>query len=132
MGSRPNVHIFSRKLRYRNQTIALPDGRASTILVGQEKGIDIRIALDIVKLAREKQYDVALIFSQDQDLTEAAEEVRLIASQQERWIKLASAFPSSPTSATTRGIDKTDWIRVDRHAYDSCLDTQDYRPKEKS
>lgn len=130
MGSRPCAHVFSRKLRYRNQTIALPNGQASTILVGQEKGIDIRIALDIVKLARENQYDVALILSQDQDLTEAVEEVRLIASQQGRWIKLASAFPSSPTYNNTRGIDKTDWIRIDRQAYDSCLDPQDYRPKE--
>lgn len=129
MGSRPGVYIFSRPLRYRNQTITLPNGQSRTILVGQEKGVDIRIALDIVRLARENHYDVALILSQDQDLTEAAEEVRLIASQHGRWIKLVSAFPLSPTSANRRGIDKTDWIKIDRQLYDSCLDSQDYRPK---
>lgn len=129
MGSRPNVHIFSRPLRYRNQTITLPNGQPSTVLVGQEKGVDVRIALDIVRLAREQYYDVALVLSQDQDLSEAAEEVRLIASEQTRWIKVASSFPFSPTCTNCRGINKTDWIKLERQLYDSCLDPQDYRPK---
>jgi uncharacterized LabA/DUF88 family protein len=123
------VHVFSRRLRYRNQTILLPDGQPRTVLVGQEKGIDVRIALDIVRLARDDKYDVGLIFSQDQDLTEAAEEVRDIASDQDRWIKLASAFPQSPTSTNLRGVDKTDWIPIDRATYDGCIDPRDYRPK---
>lgn len=130
MGGRQSIHVFSRPLRYRNQTISLPDGTTQTVLVGQEKGVDIRIALDIVRLARENLYDVALIFSQDQDLTEAAEEVRLIGTQQGRWIKLASAFPISPTITNGRGINKTDWIKIDRKTYDSCIDSRDYRPKE--
>ena len=96
MGTR-GVETFSRALRYRNQTVRLPDGSATTILVGQEKGVDIRIALDAVRLARENLYDVALIFSQDQDLSEATDEVKAISIQQGRWIKAACAFPSSPT-----------------------------------
>ena len=51
MGTR-GVKVFSRHLRYRNQTVNLPDGSSHTFLVGQEKGIDIRIALDIVHAAR--------------------------------------------------------------------------------
>ena len=74
-------------------------------------------------------YDVALIFSQDQDLTEAVEEVKQIALAQNRWIKMASAYPLSPTSRNRRGIDKTDWLPVDRSTYDSCIDHRDYRPK---
>ena len=62
LGTR-NVETFSRSLRYRNQTVTLPDGSTTTILVGQEKGIDIRLALDVVRLGRENRYDVALIFS---------------------------------------------------------------------
>jgi uncharacterized LabA/DUF88 family protein len=89
---------YTRPLRYRNQTIALPDGRSTTVLVGQEKGIDVRIALDVVRLARANEYDVALIFSQDQDLSEVADEIRAIARDQGRWITIASAYPSSPTS----------------------------------
>ena len=35
---------------------------------GNEKGIDVRIALDIVSCVLEHRCDVALVFSQDQDL----------------------------------------------------------------
>ena len=41
MGTR-GVKTFTRHLRYRNQTVRLPDGRTTTVLVGQEKGIDIQ------------------------------------------------------------------------------------------
>ena len=131
MGRR-GIHVFSRTLRYRNQTVRLPDGSTFTILVGQEKGVDIRLALDVVRLALEDAYDVALIFSQDQDLTEAVDEVKKIAQTQNRWIKVVSAFPLSPTSQNRRGIDKTDWIHIDRTTYDSCIDPRDYRPKDKT
>ena len=130
MGTRA-IKTFSRPLRYRNQTVSLPNGSATTILVGQEKGIDIRIALDIVRLARENEYDVALIFSQDQDLSEAKDEVRAISVQMQRWIKVACAFPVSPASDNKRGINDTEWIKIDRVTYDACLDMNDYRPKAK-
>ncbi len=95
------VHVFSRPLRYRNKTVRLPGGHVHTFLVGEEKGIDVRIAIDVIRLAARNQYDVGVIFSQDQDLSEAADEVRLIAREQGRWIKLASAFPFSPTTRNT-------------------------------
>jgi len=107
----------------------LEDGTEKTILVGQEKGIDIRIALDVIRFAWDDRFDVALIISQDQDLSEVAQEIRRIAVRQGRWIKIASAFPFSPASENRRGIDKTDWIKIDRALYDSCLDPIDYRPK---
>lgn len=124
------VVVFSRSLRYRNKTVKLPDGTKHTFLAGEEKGIDVRIALDVIRLAHRKEYDVALIFSQDQDLSEVAEEVRLIAREQNRWIKVACAFPLSPTTRNCRGIEKTDWIRIDRATYDQCLDRRDYRLKQ--
>ncbi len=130
MGTR-GVKVFRRSLRYRNQTIALPGGRSTTALVGQEKGIDIRLALDMVRMTHQKAYDVALLFSQDQDLTEAVEEVKTIAKEQNRWIKIASAFPVSPTYRNRRGIDKTDWILIDRTTYEACLDLTDYRLEKK-
>ncbi|MFA5429955.1 MAG: NYN domain-containing protein [Candidatus Omnitrophota bacterium] len=121
------IKIFSRSLRYRNQTVRLPDGTTYTFLVGQEKGIDVRIAIDVIRLAHERKYDIALIFSQDQDLTEVVDEVRQIAIEQNRWIKIASAFPVSPTRRDNRGINKTDWIKIDRQIYDGCIDCNDYR-----
>jgi len=128
MGTR-GIRPFTRPLRYQNKIITLPNGSITTTPVGREKGIDVRIALDIVRYALEKRYDVALIFSQDQDLSEAVDEVKMIARREKRWIKIASAFPISPTSDNKRGINGTDWIKIDRQAYDACLDTNDYRRK---
>lgn len=124
---RQNVHVYSRSLRYRNRVVTLPDKTTHTYLAGEEKGIDVRIALDIIRLAHRRQYDVALIFSQDQDLSEVAEEIRVIAQEQDRWIKVACVFPVSPTTRNRRGINKTDWIKIDRTTYDACLDSRDYR-----
>ena len=89
----------------------------------------MRIALDVIALAHRREYDVALVMSQDQDLSEVAEEIRTIAQEQQRWIKIASAFPQSPASRNRRGINKTDWIRIDRELYDKCIDRRDYRMK---
>ena len=125
------VHTYSRPLHYRNKRIKLPDGTEHTFLTGEEKGIDVRIALDVVRMAHRREYDVALVFSQDQDLSEVADEIRVIAGEQQRWIKMACAFPLSPTTINCRGINRTDWITIDRAIYDSCLDRRDYRPKTK-
>jgi len=130
MGSR-GVQTFSRPLRYSNQLVTLPNGSITTTLVGREKGIDIRLALDVVRDALNKRYDVAIIFSQDQDLSEATNEIRSISRQQQRWIKVACAFPFSPTLQNKRGINGTDWIKIDRATYDACIDPNDYRPKKK-
>lgn len=128
MGKR-GIHTFSRGLRYRNQTVRLPNGNATTVLVGQEKGVDIRLALDIVRQVRENKFDVALVFSQDQDLSEVADEIKSISREQNRWLKMACAFPVSPTYENRRGINGTDWIKFNRDAYNNCLDPNDYRMK---
>ena len=125
--SRAGVWTFSRSLRYRNQTVKLPDGSTHAFLAAEEKGVDVRIALDVIRMAHRNEYDVALVFSQDQDLSEVAAEIRVIAREQNRWIKIACAFPSSPTSRNRRGIDRTDWIPIERATYDACLDRRDYR-----
>lgn len=127
--SRQCITTYSRPLRYRNKKVRLPDGSVHAYLSGEEKGIDVRIALDVISLAHRREYDVALIFSQDQDLSEVAEEVRVIATEQSRWIKVASAYPTSPAATNRRGINKTDWVPIDRASYDTCIDSYDYRPK---
>jgi uncharacterized LabA/DUF88 family protein len=126
---REGVVTFSRPLKYRNQTVQLPGGGATTVLVGSEKGIDVRLALDIVAAGRRGDYDVALVFSQDQDLSEVADEVRTISMEDNRWLQIACAFPKSPTYSNTRGINGTNWLPFDRVTYDACIDTRDYRPK---
>lgn len=129
MRRQQNVYIFSRPLKYRKKTIACPDGQKFTITVGDEKGIDVRIAIDAISLAFKKQYDIALIFSQDQDLSEVADDIRGIAKIQNRFIKIASAFPRNPIKKyLKRGINKTDWMPFNKDLYDTCLDPRDYRP----
>jgi uncharacterized LabA/DUF88 family protein len=88
-----------------------------------------RIALDIVRSVRQNLCDVALVFSQDEDLSEVADEVRALAREHCRWVKMASAFPYGPTRHYRRGVNRTDWIRIDRATYDASLDPADYRPR---
>jgi len=125
---RVGVEVITRPVRYRNKTVRLPDGSTYTFLAGEEKGIDVRIALDVLAGAINDHYDVGIIFSQDQDLSEVALEIRTISKQQDRWIKVACAFPDSPTASNRRGINNTDWIRIDRITYQRCIDPKDYRP----
>ena len=71
---------------------------------------------------------MAVILSQDQDFSEVAEEIRVIAQERSWWIKVASAYPLSPTTRNRRGINRTDWLPISRAMYDGCLDRRDYRP----
>jgi uncharacterized LabA/DUF88 family protein len=122
-----SAHPAGTKL-YLGDGSELPDGTDLRVRVADEKGTDIRIAVDIIRLAHANEYDVGLILSQDQDLSEAASEIRFIAREQKRWIRLASAFPCSAGSRFRKGIDKTDWIPIDKADYDTCIDSTDYRP----
>ena len=70
MMGRQGIHVYSRPLRYRTKTVRLSDGEMFTFVAGEEKGVDVRIALDVIRLAHRAEYDVALLFSQDQDLSE--------------------------------------------------------------
>ena len=127
--SRLGVDVYSRPLRYHNKVVRLPGGSTHAFLTGEEKGIDVRIAIDVIRFAHRAEYDIALVFSQDQDLRELCTEIRVIASEQDRWIKIACAFPVSPTTKNRRGIANSDWIRIDRAMYHRCVDPRDYRRK---
>jgi uncharacterized LabA/DUF88 family protein len=100
---------------------------------GREKGIDVRIALDLIRLARTRKYNVAVIFSQDQDFSEVVCEIKDYCRMEDHWIGLYSAYPFAPDMAQTRpkingrGIAGTNWIKIEKHVYDRCLDPNDYR-----
>lgn len=100
-----------------------------TVKNNREKGVDLRLGIDVVRMAITNQYDIALIFSQDQDFTEAVETVKETAKLQNRWIWIASAFPYDPAYGKTAGIMGTEMIRIDRAMYDACIDSTDYRTK---
>ena len=107
------VSYFTTPLRYANG-------------IPREKGVDIRIALDLVRMARKNEYDVALLFSQDNDFAEVAQEIREISTEYGRWIKIVSAYPYE-SGFDLRGVDRTDWIPIPRVDYDACIDRTDYR-----
>jgi uncharacterized LabA/DUF88 family protein len=113
----PQAVVFTAPLRYdQNGT-------------PREKGIDVRIALDLIRMARKNEFDVALLFSQDNDFSEVADEIRAISKEYGRWIKIVSAFPYDPMKPRTKGVRKTDWLRISKSDYDSCIDPTDYRIK---
>jgi hypothetical protein len=70
---------------------------------------------------------VLLVFSQDQDLAEAAEEVEEMARREKRAVEIHCAFPTSPTAQNTRGLRLTHWLPFDKPTYDACLDPRPYR-----
>lgn len=117
------IETFSTPLVYRNEVIP---GTNDSILIAEEKGIDVRLALDIVRLARFNSYDVVIVFSQDQDLCPAVHDVKMIAKDQNRWIKVVSAYPSRANS-NSKGIWDTDWFRINSQMYLQCLDQRYHR-----
>ena len=121
------VVVTARPLRRRRRRARLDDGETVQFTVFEEKGIDVRIALDVVRVLLADACDVVLLFSQDQDLAELADEVRVIAREQQRWIKIASAYPVGPGTRNARGVEHTDWIPIDRATYEACLETREGR-----
>jgi hypothetical protein len=126
--NRAGVITTTRPLRYREKEV-VNDGKAEIISVAQEKGIDVRLALDIISCALSDQFNVAVIYSQDQDLCEVVHDIKKIALKTGKAIELACAFPVSATATSRRGIAGVPWFKMDEAFYNACLDPNDYRPK---
>ena len=58
--------------------------------------------------AYEGEFDVAVLFSQDQDIAEASDEVRRITPEHDRWTKEVSAYPSGKGTTNDRRINRAD------------------------
>ncbi len=88
----------------------------------REKGIDVRIALDIVRLAINREYDVGLIFSQDKDLEQAINDVKDFNKNPPI---LATVYPKDP-NFPIKSLNKTMPITFDKTLYEQCIDTRNY------
>jgi len=120
--------FWSNKLRYlRSKGVYVYRGRVNP--GGQEKGVDVSLALDLVNLAYEQQYEVAIIVSQDWDFGPAVRLAKRIARARGRSLSFESAFPVGPGSYSNRGVPGTTWVRIDKATYDACHDPTDYRPR---
>jgi hypothetical protein len=95
---------------------------------GQEKGVDVSLATDLIRLTYEQQYDVAIIVSQDWDFGPAVKLAREISQVQGRKLEFESCFPHDHGNPSGRGIPGTTWVHIDKAFYDSCYDPRDYRP----
>ena len=93
--SRPTLNKFwTNKLRHlRNQGIHVYRGRINA--GGQEKGVDVSLALDLIQATYEQRYDVAIIVSQDSDFGPAVRLAKEIARDQGRTLGFESASRSN-------------------------------------
>jgi hypothetical protein len=104
------------------------DGSLKHVRKGREKGIDVRIALDLVDTVLEKRCDAVVLFSQDQDLKEAVVDMKRISQAQERKVGIFCAFPQpQDNKGNHRGVDGTTWFKIPKSDYDRCRDLADYR-----
>lgn len=79
------ITVIARPLRYPYDPTQKP----------QEKGVDVAIALDIAKMALNKEFDIGVLFSTDTDLLPAIEFVRENCDSD---IIMATAAWKSPTA----------------------------------
>jgi uncharacterized LabA/DUF88 family protein len=124
---RTGVTVFRRRLKQRDLCIEVSGlvAQKATFSKLIEKGIDLRLGLDLVNFTLAKSFDVAIIFSQDSDISEAVEDSVRLANSQRRVIEIESAFPVDGI-ATQHGIHRTVYRTFDKALYDQCIDATNY------
>lgn len=121
------VEVVTRELRYLTETDPSAPG-GYRVLSAREKGIDLRLALDVMSVSRRPDCANILILSRDQDFQEVVRDVRTMCDFTRREIGMWSAFPEViGEPALNRGIDGTRMIRITREDYDRVRDPADYR-----
>jgi len=94
---------------------------------GQEKGVDVSIAIDLIRLTYEQAYDVAILVSSDSDLGPAVKLAKELCSVQGRQCDFESAFPHQVPNHAPRGVPGTVFRRISQGTYDACRDPREYR-----
>jgi len=119
-------HTFwTNKLRYlKSHGVEIYKGRINS--VGREKGVDVRIAVDLIRLTYEQKYEVAIIVSQDRDFAHSVRLAKEIERGQSRQLVFESCFPVGSGTTDKRGVSGTDWVQIDQSTYDACFDPKDY------
>jgi uncharacterized LabA/DUF88 family protein len=101
-----DVTTFSRPLKY-GEEIVEDRGQPGTykrMWKGREKGVDVRIALDMVMMAVENKYEIASLASNDSDLEEAINDVFEIRQVAEKWMTVENVVCCQVDRST--GIEK--------------------------
>lgn len=71
-----NQQKLIAKLRQQNISITLGQLIQHPDKTFHEKGVDVRLAVEMIRFAREDKYDIAYLLSSDTDLVAAVEEVK--------------------------------------------------------
>lgn len=95
---------------------------------GQEKGVDVSIAVDLLHLTYRDAFDVAIVVSADWDLGPAIRLAKEVARDAGRTPTFESASPYEVGKYENRGLPGTTWLKIDRAMYDRCRDFNEYRP----
>lgn len=119
------VHTFTPELRYRSEWTQRGDGQWQLYRCPQEKGVDVRLALDMVAAAYENKCDAMVIMTEDSDLQQAVDRCLQIARSQDRKLLIANAFPHDPSNpAPRRSLRDAIPLRFDRDFYETHLQAQ--------
>ncbi|MCK9895968.1 NYN domain-containing protein [Frankia sp. AgB32] len=110
----PRVTVVRRQLRYPKSWPVEP---------AQEKGIDVALAVDFVRLACENAYDVGILFSRDTDLVPALEAVRDLESGLVH-VEVASWTGASRIRFPDSQLPWCHYLGADD--YEACRDDTDY------
>jgi len=115
------VRVWSRPQESRVVSMPLPGGGTVTRRVSLHHGLSVRLALDAIRIQSAGGQDIALFLSQEADLAELADELRAIAEDQGRAVRVASAYPFATAAAGARGVPRTEHLRMERALYESCV-----------
>ena len=114
---RDNNQIFNNLIKYGFEFIIAGNVRAQKIdgkVVFREKGVDVKIAVDLVSLACDGKLDTAILCSSDSDLQPAIEEVR------KRKVKVVYlGFETNPNKGLMYTTNKTILLR-NLEIFNSC------------
>jgi uncharacterized LabA/DUF88 family protein len=110
----PKVTVVRRQLRYPKGWPADP---------AQEKGIDVALAVDFVRLACAGAYDVGILFSRDTDLVPALEAVRDLDPGRAH-VEVATWRGASRLRFPDSQLPWCHYLNA--HDYEACRDDTDY------
>lgn len=111
------VIVTTRKLRYPNDYVH----RQSSVDEVKEKGIDVALALDLVTMATDDAYDLAIVMSCDHDLAPAVERVLRRRATRGNGPNVAVASWKKDFGKSPRM-----WLAGGQSVYCHWLDRQEY------
>ncbi len=130
-----DVWTFARPLKYSSQWVKNRDEKPAFIKIikGREKGVDVRLALDLIWLALADEFDVAVVVSTDTDLDEAIKDVLKLREVTGRWLAVENAICVGPVNPVTdrrppykRLSSAGRLLHIDQEIFDQIRDDTDY------